>query len=180
MNLLKKNYPLFIWMVNKYNRKNYHTPPQDLIDYCLTTYLSYCQKFDVEKNVKFSYFLTKPIKYRINHYYNRNKNCKFKTIGAMSLNSEIRNENGKPTEFIELIQYKFNKFSNQNNHVLLNEILAYLKSNFSSRDLEMFNLYINGENQVDIAKRYSISQVQVSRVIKNIRTKIRNHFGFSN
>lgn len=175
---VEKNYPLFIWIINRYNRENYYTTSQDLIDYSLTTYLSCCQKFDMEKNIKFSSFLTKSIQNRINHYYSRSKDYKIKTNESMSLNSDVIND--EQMEFVELVQYEFDKFSAQNNHVLLNEVIEYLKSNFTSRDLEIFYLYINDNNQRSIAKRYDISQAQVSRIIKNIRSKTKNYFGFSN
>ena len=175
--LVERNYPLFLYLVKKHNKSNFYTTTEDIVDYCLITYIKSCYRYDKNKNIKFSSYLSRSIQNKICNYYTRNSDFKYKTNEILSLNSTYSDG---CTEQIELVEYPINKFSDQRKRIFINQTIEYLKRNFSLRDLQIFYRYINDENQKDIAKKFNISQVQVSRIIKRIRNQTKEYFGFDN
>lgn len=133
------------------------------------------KNFIEEKNIKFKTYCSKCINNTItkeiidDKRFNKSRGIKLEQP-IVSLN-QINNENGKPVEFIVLIEDKENSFETLLNNYEVDKLLRILSD--SEREIvEMY--FLRDMMQEEIAELLDVNQSTVSRNIKNSLEKIRS------
>lgn len=175
---VENNLPLYISIVNNYNRDNCYTSNKELIDYCMVKYLESCQKYDENMGYKFSTFLNRTINNTICDYYTHGKEYRYKQNEYLSLNNLIPSQSTNKEEYIDVTYYGVEKFDTPDNQVLIGEIMEYINDNFSERNIQIFDRYLDGYKYEIIAREFNTTHQNISMIVQRIRKKIKANFDY--
>ena len=152
--IVANNHNLIYFMCNKYNL--------DIEEYYDVLAIGLCKaakSFDCNK----SKFATYACTCMLNEVKMTKRKHKIETI---SLNNQIINDDSQ----IELLNLLEDSKSNFNYDLLENlDGLSDWYFKISERNKKILNMYKEGINQEEIAKKFNVSQSHISRVIKKLR-----------
>ena len=141
----------------------------DIFQDCAIDFIKCLKEFDPSKS-KITTYSSKKIlseyKRRMKRY-NRKKNI----LGEYYL-EDIANKNNYDNEDMNFCNAFSDNYNYENDiidNIIKTEILEKLETKFSKRDLEVINLYMNGIEQADIARKYNISRQRVGQIINRFR-----------
>ena len=136
----------------------------DIFQDCAIDFIKCLKEFDPSKS-KITTYSSKKIlseyKRRMKRHYKK-KNV----LGEYFFDDIVSNDN---LEMLNVLSDTYNYEDNIINSILTKDILNELKNKFTSKNLKIINLYINGIEQAEIAKMYNISRQRVGQIINKFR-----------
>lgn len=140
----------------------------DIFQDCAIDFIKCLKEFDPSKS-KITTYSSKKIlsehKRRMKRHYKK-KNV----LGEYFFDDIVSNDN---LEMLNVLSDTYNYEDNIINSILTKDILNELKNKFTSKNLKIINLYINGIEQAEIAKMYNISRQRVGQIIDKFRKEAR-------
>jgi len=140
----------------------------DIFQDCTIDFIKCLKEFDSSKSRITTYTGKKMISEhnrRMDRYYKR-KNVLGEYFFDDIINSNL--EDSEDTlEMLDVTTYDFE--DNIIHNILMQDILNQLENKFSSRNIKIINLYMNGMKQIDIAKMYNITSQRVTKIISKYR-----------
>lgn len=136
----------------------------DIFQDCIIDFIKSLKEFDPTKS-KITTYSSKKIlsehKRRMKRHYKK-KNV----LGEYFFDDIVSNDN---LEMLNVLSDTYNYEDNIINSILTKDILNQLENKFSSRNIEVINLYVSGIEQKEIAKMYNISRSRIGQIIGRFR-----------
>lgn len=136
----------------------------DIFQDCIIDFIKSLKEFDPTKS-KITTYSSKKIlsehKRRMKRHYKK-KNV----LGEYFFDDIVSNDN---LEMLNVLSDTYNYEDNIINSILTKDILNQLENKFSSRNIEVINLYVSGIEQKEIAKMYNISRQRVGQIINKFK-----------
>ena len=142
----------------------------DIFQDCAIDFIKCLKEFDSSKSRITSYTGKKMISEhnrRMDRYYKR-KNVLGEYFFDDIINSNL--EDSKDTlEVLDVLSGTYDFEDNIIHNILIQDILNQLENKFSSRNIKIINLHMNGIEQTKIAKMYNITSQRVGQIISKFR-----------
>ena len=144
----------------------------DIFQDCIIDFIKSLKEFDPTKS-KITTYSSKKIlsehKRRMKRHYKK-KNV----LGEYFFDDIVSNDN---LEMLNVLSDTYNYEDNIINSILTKDILNQLENKFSSRNVEVINLYVSGIEQKEIAKMYNISRQRVGQIINKFKKEAQELIG---
>jgi len=144
----------------------------DIFQDCAIDFIKCLKEFDPTKS-KITTYSSKKIlsehKRRMKRHYKK-KNV----LGEYFFDDIVSNDN---LEMLNVLSDTYNYEDNIINSILTKDILNQLENKFSSRNIEVINLYVSGIEQKEIAKMYNISRQRVGQIINKFKKEAQELIG---
>lgn len=144
---------------------------QDILSACQIGIIKAAKGYDSNKNVKFITFANICIDNEIRMFLRKNEKHKdTRSIGFYSQKDDEGNQ--YYSNDLELIMSE----SDKTNIVIEQLYFKHIISNFSPKEIKILqDTYINNKTQKEIAENLNVSQPCISRILKRIHKKLKNH-----
>jgi len=169
--LLKNNINFIHHITNK--NLNTHDMSRDQYDDifqdCTIDFIKCLKEFDSSKSRITSYTGKKMISEhnrRMDRYYKR-KNV----LGEYFFDDIISSDSKDTLEVLDVLSGTYDFEDNIIHNILMQDILNQLENKFSSRNIKIINLHMNGIEQTKIAKMYNITSQRVNQIISKFKTE---------
>ena len=166
--LLENNIDFIHYITNKLLNTHDISRDQydDIFQDCTIDFIKCLKEFDSSKSRITSYTGKKMIsehKRRMKRHYKK-KNV----LGEYFFDDIVSNDN---LEMLNVLSDTYNYEDNIINSILTKDILNELENKFSSRNIKIINLHMNGIEQTKIAKMYNITSQRVNQIISKFKTE---------
>lgn len=141
----------------------------DIFQDCAIDFIKCLKEFDSSKSKITSYTGKKMISEhnrRMDRYYKR-KNV----LGEYFFDDIINSDSKDTLEVLDVLSGTYDFEDNIIHNILMQDILNQLENKFSSRNIKIINLHMNGIEQTKIAKMYNITSQRVNQIISKFKTE---------
>ncbi len=139
----------------------------DIFQDCTIDFIKCLKEFDKSKSKITTYTGKKMISEhnrRMDRYYKK-KNV----LGEYFFDDIINSDSEDTLEVLNVLSATYDFEDNIIHNIFIQDILNQLENKFSSRNLEIFNLHMNGIKQTQIAKMYNITSQRVGQIISRFK-----------
>ena len=139
----------------------------DIFQDCTIDFIKCLKEFDSSKSRITSYTGKKMISEhnrRMDRYYKK-KNI----LGEYFFGDIVDGVSEDAPEVLNVLSATYDFEDNVIDNILIQDILNQLENKFSSRNIEVINLYVSGIKQKEIAKMYNISRSRIGQIIGRFR-----------
>lgn len=166
------NIKLMHFLLNRYkNQFDDHDIFIEFKEQFIIRYVQSCMTYN-DKIGTFSAYLSKTVYlYFINFMGRKIKNIN-RDKNVLSFQQHIFDEGDVLLE--EIVENKKDK--NNMLHFKINEILKYIKEKYTYKEYFIFVGMLMGYTQIELSKTFSLSQTQISRILKKIQKDIKCNF----
>ena len=169
--LLENNIDFIHYITNKLLNTHDISRDQydDIFQDCTIDFIKCLKEFDSSKSKITSYTGKKMISEhnrRMDRYYKR-KNV----LGEYFFDDIISSDSKDTLEVLDVLSGTYDFEDNIIHNILMQDILNQLENKFSSRNIKIINLHMNGIEQTKIAKMYNITSQRVNQIISKFKTE---------
>lgn len=175
--LLENNIGFIHYITNK--NLNTHDMSRDQYDDvfqdCAIDFIKCLKEFDSSKSKITTYTgkkMTSEHNRRMDRYYKK-KNI----LGEYFFGDIVDGDSEDAPEVLNVLSATYDFEDNVIDNILIQDILNQLENKFSSRNIEVINLYVSGIEQKEIAKMYNISRQRVGQIINKFRKEAQELIG---
>lgn len=139
----------------------------DVFQDCAIDFIKCLKEFDSSKSKITTYTgkkMTSEHNRRMDRYYKK-KNI----LGEYFFGDIVDGDSEDTLEVLNVLSATYDFEDNIIHNILIQDVLNQLENKFSSRNLKIINLYINGFEQTQIAKMYNITSQRVGQIISRFR-----------
>lgn len=139
----------------------------DIFQDCTIDFIKCLKKFDKSKSKITTYTGKKMISEhnrRMDRYYKR-KNV----LGEYFFDDIASSDSEDTLEVLNVLSATYDFEDNIIHNILIQDVLNQLENKFSSRNIKIINLHMNGIEQTKIAKIYNITSQRVGQIIGRFR-----------
>ena len=139
----------------------------DVFQDCAIDFIKCLKEFDSSKSKITTYSskkMTSEHNRRMDRYYKK-KNI----LGEYFFGDIVDGDSEDAPEVLNVLSATYDFEDNVIDNILIQDILNQLENKFSSRNIEVINLYVSGIKQKEIAKMYNISRSRIGQIIGRFR-----------